>query len=472
MRIQRKLIPEIPPMRSIWAVAVNMIKQALRLKIAAVFIVLLLVLLPVMGLTMTGDGTVKGRMQAFVSYGMSLTAFLLAMLTIFTTAYSLTSEVKDKQIYTVLTKPIRRFQFVLGKLLGIVILDAGLLVLFSVIIYGITILLPTVLHADEAQMTQIRDEFFTARASVKPEEPDISQELAEAYKKLKQNGEVPAGVDENPGARHNYMNELARRIGLRRRAAAVGEELLMEFNNVKPKEPNQNLFVRFKYDVAVNPQDLSIYSKWVVGDVRQLRLAANLDTPIYSLERKDVIRTFREFSVPADAVAGDDYLAVAFLNVPLNNTVVIFPFEDGLELLYKADTFTANFIRAVLLIFVWLVFLSAFAVFAGSFLSFPVAILLCLAVFTMANMTGYIGESFNVVGGNVSPVYTWFLQPILSLLPHFDKFDPSQFLVPARLLSWSLLAWLGFSTLCIRALLLVILSLLIFTYREIAKVIV
>jgi hypothetical protein len=447
-----------------------MIKQALRLKIAAVFMVLLLVLLPVMGLTMTGDGTVKGRMQTFVSYGMSLTAFLLSMLTIFTTTYSLTSDVKDKQVYTVLTKPIRRFQFVLGKLLGIVILDAGLLVLFSAIIYGITILLPTVLHADEAQMAQIRDEFFTARASVKPEAPDISQELEQAYKKLKLNGEVPAGVDENPVARHNYMNELGRRIGLRRRAAVVGEELLLEFNNVKPKDPN--IFIRFKYDVAVNPPDLSIYSKWVIGDDRPFRMAANPDTPIYSLERKDVIRTFREFSVPADAVAGDGYLAVAFLNVPLNNTVVIFPFEDGLELLYKADTFTANFIRAALLIFVRLVFLSALAVFAGSFLSFPVAILLCMAVFTMANMTGYIGESFNVVGGNVSPVYTWFLQPILSLLPHFDKFDSSQFLVPARLLSWSLLAWLGFSTLCIRALLLVILSLLIFTYREIAKVIV
>ena len=289
-------------MRSIWAVAVNMIKQALRLKIAAVFIVLLLVLLPVMGLTMTGDGTVKGRMQTFVSYGMSLTAFLLAMLTIFTTTYSLTSDVKDKQVYTVLTKPIRRFQFVLGKLLGIVILDAGLLVLFSGIIYGITISLPKVLHADEAQMAQLQNEFFTARASIKPENPDISQELDQAYKKLKLNGEVPAGVDENPASRHNYMNELARRIGLRRRAAAVGEELLLEFNNVKPKDPN--IFVRFKYDVAVNPPDLSIYSKWVIGDVRQLRLAANFDTPIYSLERKDVIRTFREFSVPAAVVAG------------------------------------------------------------------------------------------------------------------------------------------------------------------------
>ena len=90
----------------------------------------------------------------------------------------------------------------------------------------------------------------------------------------------------------------------------------------------------------------------------------------------------------------------------------------------------------------------------------------------MANMSGFIGESFDVVGGNVSSVYTWFLQPILSLLPHFDKFDSSQFLVPGRLLSWSLLAWIGFSTLCLRALFLVILSLLIFTYREIAKVIV
>ena len=459
-------------MRSIWAVAVNTVKQALRLKIAAVFIVLLLVLLPVMGLKMTGDGTLKGRMQAFVSYGLSLTTLLLALLTIFTTAYTLTSDVKDKQVYTVLTKPIRRFQFVLGKLFGVILLDACLLALFSVIIYSITILLPTLLHADNDQVAQVRDEFFTARASLTPVAPDISEELNQAYNKLKQDGEVPAGVDENPIARQNYKNELARRIGLRKRAAVVGEELLWEFNNVKPKDPNQELFIRFKYDVAVNPQDLQIYSKWVIGDVRQLRLGTPIETPLYSLERKDLIRTFREFAVPADAVAGDGYLALAFLNDPLNDTVVIFPLEDGLELLYKADTFTANFIRAVLLIFVRLVFLAALAVFAGSFLSFPVAILLCLSVFTMANMSGYIGESYHVVGAQPSGLYSYCLKPLIMLLPEFDQVSPSKFLVPARLLSWSLLGWLGFTTVCLKALPLAIMSLLIFTYREIAKVIV
>jgi hypothetical protein len=37
------------------------------MKVAAIFIVLLLVLLPVMGLTATGDGTLKGRLQTFVA---------------------------------------------------------------------------------------------------------------------------------------------------------------------------------------------------------------------------------------------------------------------------------------------------------------------------------------------------------------------------------------------------------------------
>ncbi len=459
-------------MRSIWAVAVNTIRQALRLKIVAVFIILLIVLLPVMGLKMSGDGTLKGRMQAFISYSLSLTALLLALLTIFTTAYSITSDVKDKQVYTVLTKPVRRFQFVLGKLFGVIILDAGLLALFSIIIYSITISLPKFFHADEAQLAQINTEFFTARASLKPEPPDISQELEQAYSKLKQTGEVPAGVDENPVSRQNYKNELARRIGLRRRAAAVGEEMVLEFNNIRPKDPNQELFIRFKYDVAVNPPDLSIYSRWIVGDIRQLQLATPLETPLYSAERKDLIRAFREFAVPADAVARDGYLALAFQNVPLNDTAVIFPFEDGLEVLYKADTFTANFVRAVLLIFMRLVFLAALAVFAGSFLSFPVAILLCLSVYAMANMSGYISESYNVVGVGPGGIYSYILKPIIMLFPQFDQLTPSKFLVPARLLSWSVLAWDGITTICLKTLPLAVFSLLIFTYREIAKVIV
>jgi hypothetical protein len=183
-------------------------------------------------------------------------------------------------------------------------------------------------------------------------------------------------------------------------------------------------------------------------------------------------RTAHEFQVPADAVAPDGYLGLAFLNVPLNPMIVIFPLEDGIEVLYKADTFTANFLRTVLLVFFQLVFLAALAVFAGSFLSFPVAILLCLAIFTMANMSGFIGESFDFPTSKISWIYEYSLKPLISMLPELDRYNASRFLVPARLLSWPLLAWLGFTTLCLKTLPLVILSLIIFAYREIAKVIV
>ena len=126
-------------MHSIWAVATNTIKQALRLKIAAVFIILLIVLLPVMGISTTGDYTLKGRLQTFVSYSLSLTNLLLCMLATIVSIYTVTNDIKQRQIYTVVTKPIRRYQLLLGKLLGVILINAALLALFSAIIYAITI---------------------------------------------------------------------------------------------------------------------------------------------------------------------------------------------------------------------------------------------------------------------------------------------------------------------------------------------
>ena len=458
-------------MRSIWAVAVNTIKQAVRMKIAAVFIILLLVLLPVMGLSMTGDGTLKGRAQTFVSYGLSLSSFLLCLLTIAVASYSVTSDFEHKQIYTVLTKPIRRFQLLLGKLLGVILLSSALLVLFSAVIYTITIYMPRLSGAGEGELLQARNEFYTARASLIPAEVDVTAEVEQVFEKRLKTGQLPPEVLTSQNARRNYKAAVAERLKLAKRAAAPARELVWEFDNVRPLDPNQSLFVRFKYDVSVNPPDLQIYSKWLIGDVRQLRYGM-VETPVYDFSRKDLIRTFHEIEVPADAVAEDGYLAVVFFNVPLNNTTVIFPPKDGLEVLYKADVFGANYIRAVLLILLRLVFLAALGILAASFLSFPVALLLCLAVFFTANISGFILESFDFLSENVSGVYSYTLRPIIHLLPQFDKISPTKFLVPARLLSWSLLAEAAALMICVKALILLLAALLIFRYREIAKTII
>ncbi|MGA1979290.1 MAG: ABC transporter permease subunit [Sedimentisphaerales bacterium] len=459
-------------MRSVWAVATNTLKQAVRLKIAAVFIILLIVLLPAMGVSMTGDGTLKGRLQTFVSYGFSLTNFLLCLLTIMVSVYSLTSDIQQRQIYTVLTKPIRRFQLLLGKLLGIILLDVVLLVLFSAVIYAVVIYTPKFYRASEAELAQADNEFFTARAGLIPPEVDVKQEVADTYKRLEETGQLPLGISDDKASREDYIKELTQRIKLGKRAVVVGHDLVWEFNNIKPLDPHQSLFIRFKYDVSVNPPDLQVFGRWFAGDDRQVKYGTKIQTPIYTFDRKDLIRTFYEIEVPADAVAEDGYLAVGFFNIPLNNTVVIFPLEDGLEVLYKADTFTANFLRAVLLILFRLIFLACLGILASTFLSFPVAVLLCLAVFFTATISGFCLESFDFLSRNLSSIYSYTVRPIVQLLPQFDKFSPTKFLVPARLLSWSLLAKVAFSLVCIKAVLLWLAALLIFSYKEIAKVIV
>src|SRR4030042_52486 len=97
-------------MNRIWAVARITFISSMRMKTAIVFMLLLIVLLPTLSLTGTGDGTAMGRVQSFVSYGLGLVVFLLSVLTIIVSCYTLSSDIKHRQIYTVITKPISRFQ--------------------------------------------------------------------------------------------------------------------------------------------------------------------------------------------------------------------------------------------------------------------------------------------------------------------------------------------------------------------------
>lgn len=454
-------------MRSIWAIATNTIRQALRMKVALIFTILLLVLLPVMALSMPGDGTIKGRLQTFVSYGLSLTSLLLCLLTIVVSVYSLTNDIKQRQIYTVITKPVRRFQLLLGKLLGVVLLDVALLLIFSAIIYAITVYTPRYLEAGEDELASLNNEFFTARTSLTPPEINVEQEVLDTYNKLKETNQLLPG-----SSRDEAIYVLTLRKELEKRAVPVGRELVWQFQNVKPLDPNQSLFIRFKYDVSVTPPDLNIHSRWVVGDDRQIKYGTEMKTPIYTFDRKDFIRTFHEIEVPADAVAEDNYLAVGFFNPPLNDTVVIFPPDDGLEVLYKADSFTANFIRAVLLILIRLIFLTCLGILAASFLSFHVAVLFCLMIFLTGTISGFVLESFDIMSKSLTGFYSYTIRPIVQLLPQFDKWNPTKFLVPARLLSWPLLAKVTGLMVCTKAVLLLLLALLIFTYREIAKIII
>ena len=121
--------------RRIAAVARTTVAEGLRAKVASGFALLILVSLPVFYFAAEGDGTIKGQVQMFMIYSLGLTSFLLSLLTIFFSCRSLSVEVASRQIYSIVSKPIPRWQILAGKWVGIMSVNVVLLGIACVAAY-------------------------------------------------------------------------------------------------------------------------------------------------------------------------------------------------------------------------------------------------------------------------------------------------------------------------------------------------
>jgi len=79
--------------------------------------------------------------------------------------------------------------------------------------------------------------------------------------------------------------------------------------------------------------------------------------------------------------------------VNLNDTALLFPLDEGLEVLYPEGGFALNFARGLGIIFCWMAVLAALGLAAASLLSFPVATFFTLAVMLVVLASGTLADS-------------------------------------------------------------------------------
>ncbi|MHC5156184.1 MAG: ABC transporter permease [Planctomycetota bacterium] len=455
-------------MRSIWAVARNTLAQAVRMKIAAVVVLLLLILLPLMSMVMDGDGTLLGKLRTFTSYGLGLIGMLLCILTIAVSTFTLSNDIKRKHIFLVITKPIRRWELVVGKLLAIVFLNIVLLGVFSGIVYGCTLLIPRISDASEMEKMRADAEFFTARVGVESflDKEQLKEKAQKHYKELKDSGQIPEEMSYQRAIRELLGQEV-----MKAQKVDPGEVKEWDFENVRvknPDDPNALIFVRCQFRVTVPPPDETVFGMWRIGDLRQLKIGGKVVTPIYNVERRAAVRTAQEFVIPADAIAEDGYLGLAFYNNPALNQTTIIP--EDLKVLYRTGSFTENFFRAVLMVLVRLVFLAVLGISLTTWLSFPVAILVCVLVFFVGLTNGFILDAIDSLGATAGIIYSLTVKPLLWLLPQFDgDYNPNSYIVDGRTIRWGFLLMNAVTALLAKGLLVLIAGCLIFSRREVAK---
>lgn len=231
---------------SLWAVARHTFSQCLRMKIAVAFILLLGVLLSVLPFVMKGDGTLAGSIRTFLSYSVSATGVLLSLVTVLVTARVVTSDVEGKQIYLLAAKPLARWQYIVGRWLGVILLDALLLAIAAGAIYGVAQHLRGKKATSSVDRRVIETEIFAARREVRPQPPDVKQAVAERISKLQTGGQFTSAVEE-----YQIQGNLTRVQAEQRVLAEIYKNALAELETAGPNKRIGWIFSGLRLEDAV-----------------------------------------------------------------------------------------------------------------------------------------------------------------------------------------------------------------------------
>jgi hypothetical protein len=174
-------------------------------------------------------------------------------------------------------------------------------------------------------------------------------------------------------------------------------------------------------------------------------------------------------------------LTIVFEN--RNDSALVFPLDDGLEVLYREGGFEVNFIRGLGIILCWLALLAALGLAAASLLSFPVAAFVSLSILVVALSSGTLSTVVaegTVTGANhetgavsatwIDAVLVPMFQGILGIVNLVQNFSPVDALSTGRSITWAELGRAFAQVVLLLGGLLSLLGILFFTRRELATV--
>ncbi len=459
------------PLRCIWAVARQTFAEAIRMKIAVFFFILMA--LGFWGATQThGDGTICGRVQSFLAYSLTSVGVLLSLLSIFLSR-SLSDELVHRQILVVMTKPVSRWQFLLGKWLGVALLNAGLLALTGAGIYlTVTQYLAKQPPLNPYDAHRLFEEILVARHASPFEVPDFTADANRLYESNLEEGKYDHVESLDVPKK---KQELRRELETRWRYVPTGQYRDFEFRNLLC-DRGRDSWIQLRYRAKADryPTDDVLRSFWAIGDPEK-------DTATYTQRRRDVGDRWHTMPIPADAVAADGTLKVRFNNInlyegePQFQNLYLFEGPRAVEAFFVVGTFGGNLVRALLLMQFKLMFLAAVALAFVTVFSFPVACLCSIAVYVLAATRNFVGDAFGMLdkegaAGAFRDSFTFLLKGLYLIVPDFAAYNPVESIVDGRNVTLAWVLWGALWLALVGTGLMLLLSWVLFHRREVSEV--
>ncbi len=442
--------------RQLFAVAHTVIKEASRTRISLVFIILLLILLPLLPIWLDPEAPLRFRIQTFISRSFGLTFAITACMTLFLSCATVAFEIRDRQIWQLMTKPLSRFNYLVGKWLGVMTINLIVLIIAGLSTFAFIqyLRMQPVASGTEGQVDAmiLRDQILTARLSTFPEYPSMQGE--ELQRRVEQTITNDPILSQQESVPREAWRRVARSIqqqfssSLRSIPALVGDQAGARSYTFKgleqAKDVNSTLTLQYRFHILADDEHKRFPAAFFFNE----------DTATW-IDRVYVPTMLHVLPITPDLIQDDGTLTLTIVNLSARQPEMgSLNFDaDGLELRYKVGGFEANFVRAVLMSWIKLAFLAALGIFLSTFLSFPVACLFAFTVFIAGSLGPYLASSLEyyyppetqyIDWGNLGHIIQWafqwtirvIAQALVFLLEGFGEYRPTQNLIEGIAIRW------------------------------------
>jgi ABC-type transport system involved in multi-copper enzyme maturation permease subunit len=448
------------------SIARNVVSEAVRMRISVVFIVMLIFGLAALPMMLDSGKELRYRVQAFVTYGTGASFWMVALLTVFLACATVAFEQRDKIIWQTMTKPVRAWQYVLGKWLGVSGVAAVLLLVSTSGVLMFTEYLRRLPARGEAaafipqneevpitiDRLVLETQVLSARASERPLMPAVNEEaLKDVMRRtLEDKRKIDPNYQLGSAEQQQIAQDFSKGVLTEFLSVASGtwgpQNDYYVFEGLgEARQRNAPLILRFKVNAGSNlPTSTYRVTFAVAGQqpfVRETRLGQMMTETL----PPSAIQTVE--SPPGSGRMVD----VLFLRVfngdvergTANVETISFP-PDGLEVSFPVEGFQLNFARGVLVMWLKLAFLAMVGVAAATFLSFSVASLVSFGVFIAAEGAVFLRESlesFDVRDTDNTILWwrypiAWVAEGVSNTFAYYAQLNPLETISEGRLIPW------------------------------------
>ncbi|MFO8008373.1 MAG: ABC transporter permease subunit [Candidatus Brocadiia bacterium] len=472
---------------NVWAVARKMIQEALHRRVIIVLVLFVLVLIPSLPFLLETEGNMVSQVQLVLLYSLCLALVLLSLVAIFLTTSSICGEVERKEVHITDTKPIRRWQFLMGKWLGVIVLCTAALSVMTGSALGLVLYLTR--PVDYSQMTaeeiaqhrkereELGEKVFIARRTVTIPPPPFTEEMEQDVKEWHARQKRAIAV-------HSYRESLLREHWRKQQTVPPGGRLWWRFTGLNADQEG-NLQVRFKLFAhgaagALGkfwPAELTAAQSEESGEkrLRPRYAGPSVNSPPGGWATNSV----HEITIGGQYVDENGHFWLAFEN--WTRGAVTFDVEPPIEVLQKTGSFLPNIYRSLVVLVLHVALVAALGLMAGSLFSFPVASLLVFCFFLGGLMASWFHGEFvepNIYA-ELTPVTIWldrlwrgFAGAIIAIMPDFGRYSPLGRLVNGEVVGMGRVAVAGAMLMVVKGGVALGVGMFFYARRELARIIV